>query len=43
MRDSNLRGVPANTLSKSAAVRPAMSTTVRDLHVAVKAARAGRR
>ena len=33
----------ARTLSKSAAMCPAMSTTVRDLHVAVKALRAGRR
>ena len=42
MRDSNSRGVAPNTLSKSAAVRSAMSTTVRDLHVAVEAVRAGR-
>jgi hypothetical protein len=33
----------ATMLSKSAAVRPAMSTTVRDLDVAVNAVRSGRR
>ena len=33
----------SNTLSKSAGVTSAMSTTVRDLHVAVKAVCAGRR
>jgi hypothetical protein len=36
------RGYP-NRLSKAAAVRSAMSTTVRDLYAAVKAVRAGRR
>ena len=43
MRDSNSRGLAPNTLSKSVAVRPAMFTTIRDLHVAVKPVCAGRR